>query len=339
MKVTSRVALGCAVLAIAAVTAACGSSNDDGSPSRSGSTATAPAATKMKVAYLPSTDFAPLLLAQKLGYYKQAGLDVDIVKYTVGSTLLPAVLKGDIQGTISSAGSLAIAVAQGLPLVMTNVFDRVGTDASKDTIQLLVPASSPIKTLAQLSGKTIGVNSAKNLTEVQIAEILRQKAGVKARYVTVPYPSQATALKAGTVAAVNAAEPFVTQMKSAQSMRELAGSNVDFIPRVALGIFVMSKAYVAKNPKAATAFMQATDKAIRYAAGNPQAVRDILPSMTGVTPDVANKTLLPEFYGDQIDLSRLKQLAAAEKNYGLMDTLPDMKSAIASIAMSKVTNQ
>lgn len=292
-----------------------------------GTTASAPAATKMKLALQTPANFAPVSLGKRLGYFKKAGIDLEVVRVTSPAAIIPGLMRGDYQATTFSWTAMTVAASQGLPLVGVASLDRAGTNPKKDIQQLLVPKNSPIKTLADLKGKTIGVNATKNLGEIQIAEILRRKAKVQAKYVSVPFPNQSAALKSGQIDAVNAIEPFVTLMKQTLGVRSIAGPNVDFYPNLSIANVTMTRDYVNKNKALVQAFRRAMDKSVRYAARHPDAVRSILPTHSGIAPEVASAVTLPTF-STAISLRQLNRIAVILRNYGTIPKAPDMSKSV-----------
>ncbi|MGE4425516.1 MAG: ABC transporter substrate-binding protein [Solirubrobacteraceae bacterium] len=309
----------------------CGGGDEKGSPAAGG----ASGATKLTVAYLPSVQFAPLFLADKLGYYEDAGLDVELKRVTQGTTLVPSLLKGEVQGSVTSWGALGLSKAAGLPLVGTNTFDIAPTDTTRDAVQFAVLKSSATKRLEDLDGKTIGVNATKNFAELSVIEALR-KSGSKAKYVAIPFPNMGAALKAGTVDAIVLTEPFLSQLGDEAPIRELGGGNTEYMPGLPITAFMMTKEFIAKNEATARAFMEATDKATAYAAEHPDAVRDVFPAVAGVSADVAQKAKLPQ-YAEAIDVAKLDEQSRLMKENGFAKEATDMGAVVADIAAAKVT--
>ncbi|MCC0051444.1 MAG: ABC transporter substrate-binding protein [Rhodobiaceae bacterium] len=95
-------------------------------------------------------DHAPIIVAQEKGYFADAGLEVEIVPPADPSAppRLVAAGQGDI--AISYQPSLHQQIGKGLPLV------RIGTAVETPLNTLVVLADGPVKSIADLKGKTIG---------------------------------------------------------------------------------------------------------------------------------------------------------------------------------------
>jgi NitT/TauT family transport system substrate-binding protein len=94
-----------------------------GSPSPSATPKPAPSAAPqtqtprmLKVGSLLTIGLAPLVIAQQRGYFSDAGLSVEIVNFTNGAEIVPALAAGQIDGALSVAPSAGLlnAVARGL---------------------------------------------------------------------------------------------------------------------------------------------------------------------------------------------------------------------------------
>lgn len=102
------------------------------------------------LAYIPDIQFAPFYMAQEKGYYKQAGLHVTLRHHAFSEDEFGA-LAGHREDALFGGGDeMMQAHANGIPVV------DVATFYQKYPVALLVPAKSPIRSAADLRGKTVG---------------------------------------------------------------------------------------------------------------------------------------------------------------------------------------
>lgn len=95
-------------------------------------------------------DHAPLVVTLERGYFREAGLDVRLIAPSDPNDppKLVAVGKADI--AVSYQPHLHIQTGQGLPLT------RIGTLIATPLNSLVVLDASPIRSIADLKGKTVG---------------------------------------------------------------------------------------------------------------------------------------------------------------------------------------
>ena len=100
--------------------------------------------------WFTNPDHAPLYVAQGLGYFTDAGLDVELIAPADPNDPPKLVAAGQADIAISYQPQLHVQVAEGLPLV------RVGTLVATPLNSLVVMADGPLQSIADLKGKTVG---------------------------------------------------------------------------------------------------------------------------------------------------------------------------------------
>lgn len=95
-------------------------------------------------------DHAPLVVAQELGLFEEAGLDVKLLPPSDPSIVPRAVASGQADIGIHYQPNLYLDHAAGVPLI------RIGTLVETPLNTLTVLADGPIGTIADLEGKRIG---------------------------------------------------------------------------------------------------------------------------------------------------------------------------------------
>lgn len=119
-----------------------------------GTLASGPAGAEQRLTVLldwfVNPDHAPLIVAKELGYFREAGLDVALIAPADPNDPPKLVAAGSADLAVSYQPQLQVQVGEGLPLV------RVGTLVSTPLTTVLALADGPVKTLADLKGRTVG---------------------------------------------------------------------------------------------------------------------------------------------------------------------------------------
>jgi NitT/TauT family transport system substrate-binding protein len=138
-----------------------------------------------KVRIIHSTggfSYIPVFVAEAMGYFEEAGLDVEMLRTESGSKALAAVIGGDADIFMGSTNSPIVAQSKGAPIVLfAAMLNQYSSDifVSKAWAEQhdITSESSYEDRLAALKGLTIGVTGAGSGTE-QIVRYLAQEAGL-----------------------------------------------------------------------------------------------------------------------------------------------------------------
>jgi len=112
-------------------------------------------------------DHGPILLAEELGYFEEAGLEVEVVAPADPSDPPKMVAAGKADLAIAYQPQLHLQVEEGLPL------RRVGTLIATPLNCLLVLEDGPVKSTADLGGRKVGFSVA-GVEEALLSAILAQ---------------------------------------------------------------------------------------------------------------------------------------------------------------------
>ncbi len=113
--------------------------------------------------------FTPLDVGIETGIFKKHGVDVEASSFAGDAKLQQALVAGSVDMGIGSGPGLAF-VAKGAPTL--GVAEEAGPPLG---ITLSVLAGGPIKSIADLKGKTVSVSSVGSQTEWMVRELSRQQ--------------------------------------------------------------------------------------------------------------------------------------------------------------------
>ena len=99
--------------------------------------------------WFPEAEHGGFYQALAKGFFRDAGLDVEILPGGPGVAIKLAVAKGQADFGLNRSDDVIMAASQGMPLLM------VGAVLQHDPEALLVHEESPVKTLADLNGRTV----------------------------------------------------------------------------------------------------------------------------------------------------------------------------------------
>lgn len=293
------------MLAMVLAVAGC-SSTTDSSTSASGGSNT------IKVAHLPSALFAPLYVAQAKGYFKDAGLTIDLQAIKSGQDGVPLLASGKLDVMVAgvSAGMFN-ALDSGLKFKVVGSMGISTGDPAKSPTAL--EAVGSITEISQLKGKKIAVAGGPGATGGYLLSAILKEDGLTLKDVQVinlANPDMKAALKSGGVDAALASAPFTTSIESDDVAKPVG------IPKKGTtGTGVMFSADFAKTPQAQK-FFTALARGAKDLQGNvaaDPALLKIIADATGQSVDVLAKT---PFYTWHPDLApQPDQLNAMQESW------------------------
>ncbi|WP_214326208.1 ABC transporter substrate-binding protein [Nonomuraea sediminis] len=278
----------------------------------------------IKVGILPIPDDAALFIANSKGYFKQEGLTVQPVVIQGGAAALPQIKSGALDVSISNYVSTFLAASKGEKIRSLGGLYQ----AAPNTFDLMVGKDSPVKTVADLKGKTILVNTLNNVGTLAVTTTLKA-AGLSAgdvKFAEKPFPDMANAVAAGQADAAWMPEPFITATQ-AQGFTKLADTMVNETADLPVAAWIATDDWVKNNPKTLAAFKRAITKAQQLAASDRKEVEAVLPTYTKIDAATASKITLGVF-PVSVDSGKLQKVADLMKEYGYLQAPIDVKTVL-----------
>ncbi len=265
--------------------------------------------TTMTAGAVPEESVTPALWAQSSGMFRRAGLDVSVESQGSGTAIAAGVAGGSYAVGKSSLSSLISAHARGLPFVL--IAGGSLYDSKNPYSNLCVKANSPLKTAAELNGKTIASPALNDVTTVATKAWIDQHGGDSStvKILEFPFAAIGDALAAGRVDAGFIADPILQQAIDAGKVRIFAHAfDAIALQFMVTGWFVTAD-YATKNRTAVVAFNHVMNDAATYIEGHPSDAVAALAKFGGVDPAVIAKShrlayaaLDPKFVQPVIDL-------------------------------------
>ena len=258
-----------AAAALAAIAPACASAQDK-------------PLTPLRIATLKIASQTDVWVAQQRGIYAKNGIDAKISFFNTGAQSIPAMQGGAVDVLLSIPGIGMVAMERGIDLAA--IFqDEIAHAAPPDSASVQVMESSPIKSLADLRGKKIGVGGLSTQNTIAV-KMLLDKAGVDLSSVSmseVPFTAMVNAIKAGHVDAVVPIDPFTTQLRLSGG-RVIAWNYVESVPEQPLGVWFTKASFARSNPQVIDAFIRSMKEAVDYLRADETRARDAIAAYTQI---------------------------------------------------------
>ncbi|KSV61075.1 ABC transporter substrate-binding protein [Sinorhizobium sp. Sb3] len=258
-----------------------------------GLVAPAAAADDVKLRYLASQGgLSAHELAQELGYFEGTGITIESVGYATGG---PASLIALASGDVEIGGAATSAVLNSI--ISGNDFVAAyPSNGINDEVQSIfyVLEDSPIKSIKDIAGKSIAVNTLGAHLDYTIREALHS-VGLPtdaANQVVVPGPQLEQVLRSGQVD-ISAFGYWQTTFEGAA--RKKGGlraifDDTDVLGEIAGGFVVLRRDFINEHPEAAKTFVLQSARALDYAREHPEETKEILAKALqarGENPDIA----------------------------------------------------
>ncbi len=200
---------------------------------------------------LPSESAIPIIIAGEKGFFKNVGVDINLVPFNSPDDRNIAVQAGKIDGIIADVMTSLTFIEAGFPM-------KVTSDINED-FKLLTSPKSGIDTFQKLNNKDISI--VPNYVLEYIMDKMAQKNNITYKIVTIPSISaRFEALLADKISAVVFTEPQATLLAS-RGAKVLASAREYGLKA---GAILFNDKILVSRPDAIKAFYKAYNKAVEY---------------------------------------------------------------------------
>jgi NitT/TauT family transport system substrate-binding protein len=264
------------------------------------SQATQAETTHVRIANLPVVHGLPLYVAIEKGYFKDTGIDVEVVKFEAPNQIIDAIMVGQVDIT-SPSGALGITgIANFKNPGKLEVYAVSGGTSGNSGVSFVVPIDSRLGSLGDLRGKKLGILAGTIQWRTITREILEKNGLDMDKDVAIVElaPSlQVQALAAGQVDALLALEPIPTIVVNKKVGKVwIPDPTVRYVSDPSwLGAGVVNVDFARKNPKVTKNVIAIIEKAMLEIENNPDAYRQYLKGYTPLTDDSISKIPIVSF--------------------------------------------
>jgi NitT/TauT family transport system substrate-binding protein len=250
---------------------------------------------KLQVATTPNDSGAEVYYALDMGFFKKAGLDVEITTLNNGGIISAGVASGTFDVAQAAVSSVASAHERGVNFVI--IAPAALWTSDRPTSALVVAKNSPIANAKDLDGKVIAVNGLLNVTQVGPEAWIEQGGGnlASVKFLELPFSDMPGAIAAGRIDAAQISEPALDAAVKAGGMKAIAAPYDAIAKRFLLAGWFTTTAWAQQHPDLARKFAAAILETARWANANPELSGKILEKYTKlpVSPTMA-RVLYPE---------------------------------------------
>jgi len=213
--------------------------------------------------------YLPLTLAERLGYFKDEGLDVKILDFAGGSKSLQAMMGGSADVVAGGFDHVIILRARGQKLKAFVLMVATPSLALGISKQRAATYRSP----SDLKGMKIGVTAPGSSTNIFINHLLAN-AGLSPDDVSIigvgTGPTAVAAMRAGQIDAIANVEPAITMLERPGTIKVVTetmserGCRAVFGELLPAGSLYTKEEFIQRNPETTQALVNAMVRALKW---------------------------------------------------------------------------
>lgn len=247
----------------------------------------AQATPKIRIGYWPVAAGLPFFAAIEKGYFKEAGLDVEGLKFAGAQQVMEAMLAGRSDGSSNGTGSANLAIGEIAQPGLFKIFCTNPSNARYVLEEFIVAKDSPIRTMADLKGKRVA--SGPGIQNVTLCKTMLERSGAGPMSVTeLPIGQHVAAIAAGQVDACYTLEPTGTVGRMNGTTRVLeAGVVAHYILGDPLapwhgGSASLTTEFIRKHPEVAKKYIAAYARGVDLVRKSPAEARQFMKGYTAI---------------------------------------------------------
>ena len=247
----------------------------------------AQSAPKLRIGYWPVAAGLPFFAAIEKGYFKEAGLDVEPLKFAGAQQVMEAMLSGRSDGSANGTGSANLAIGEIAQPGLFKIFCTNPSNAKFVLDEFITAKDGPIKTMADLKGKRVA--SGPGIQNVTLCKTMLERAGATGATVSeLPIGQHVAAIVAGQVDACYTLEPTGTVGRMNGTTRVIeAGVVAKYILGDPMapwhgGAASLTTEFIKKNPEVAKKFIAAYTRGVELVRTQPADARQYMKGYTAI---------------------------------------------------------
>jgi ABC-type nitrate/sulfonate/bicarbonate transport system substrate-binding protein len=263
--------------------------------------------TPVRVANLQNTVALALYHGIDKGYFKEAGLDVQLVKVASGAAAIQAVAAGQAEIGWAATAVPMFARSNGVKVKMFMTVDQEGPPDHYGTFYI-ASGKSGVTDFKNIKGKTIVINAFGTAGELGFRERL-QKSGIAwedTKTVVVPFPQMPAALELGNGDVVCTIQPMAAAIMANKAVNakiiDKGTITASATRAVTASAYFATDEWIAKNEKAALAFGRAYLRGQKELHADPKMRLELVMKLAGMDRPTAES--IPEAWFETLSVKK-----------------------------------
>ena len=255
---------------------------------------------KIRIGYWPVASGIPFFASVDKGFFKQAGLEVEAVKFASPQQVAEAMLAGRLEGSSNGTASAALGIAELAQPGLLKIFCTNPTNAKYVLDEFIVAKDNTMKSVGELSGKKVGCGP--GVQNVTLARTVLERAGAKGfSIIELPIAQHVAAIAASQVDACYTLEPTGTIGRLNGTTRNL---EVGVIAKYVLGDPMapwhggsasFTTDFINKHPEIVKRFITAYKRGVDLVKNSPADARPSLKGYTAIEGALTNEVPMADY--------------------------------------------
>lgn len=261
----------------------------------------------------------PLLYALHAGLFEPQGLDVRLQPFTNGGVLATAVAAGSVDIAKSSMMVLISGHARGLPF---RLVAGAAMHTPKDAADMMcVSKNSPVTSLANMNGKTVGVSVLKSLEQYGTQSLIDRAGGNSStvKFIELPFSNMLAALDQGRVDMATIGNPHLIAAIDSGRVRMLGEPYDGIASSFAIAGWFTTLQYAREHQSAVRRFADVIHRAAAYTNTHSDEMAPIIADYSHIDIAVVRK-MHPFSNATSLDTKQIQPLIDAAVRYHVIDS-------------------
>ncbi|MGF7186364.1 NitT/TauT family transport system substrate-binding protein [Desulfitispora alkaliphila] len=240
----------------------------------------------LRIGSLPIEDILPIVVAEKMGFFEQENISVELIPFQSAVEAESAMQSGRLDGMVTDMIVAILLINSGLETKITSI--TLGTTPEEGRFAILAAPGTDFETLSDLKGKQVGISY--NSIIEYVTDGLLEEAGFDTSYVdkvSVPrIPIRMEMLLNNQIDAITVPDPLVTFAESQGAT--VVADDTTIEKNLSQAVITLTEDAIGEKHEAIQGFYRAYTKAVTELNSNPEEFRNVFVENVNIPEPVAD---------------------------------------------------